>query len=288
MSCLFVFIAGIGPCQMFDVVLILDSSGSISNLDPSNWQYMKTFAKSLSDRITVGPSGFQFGVIVFSDFAQLAIKLNDAPTPALFQNRIDALPYLGQKTNLRDGLRLARTEAFLARNGGRYAAYRSVILVYDGETPTPEFGTLVNEASRLRDSGVDVTVVSLRYFFANGRATPDLVRNIASLPLVDHLFYDLDSWSRLSNTLAPTILANLYDSCERKISSGASDTTVIPSATTGLAGTPSSTAPVPLSASTTFHTLPLSLTSLPKASSGSFLSFFSSFTTIPTSAVNAG
>lgn len=277
---------------MVDLVVILDSSGSINNLDGNNWQYMKNFVKNIADRVTIGRNFFQLGVITFGDSAQLNIKLSDGFIYTNLQNKIDALPYLGQKTNLRSGLRLARTEAFLARNGARPNAYRSVILVYDGEKPTAEFGTLANEAPRLKEMGIDVSVVSLNYFFTHGLATLDLVQNIASPPLNTHLFYNLDSWSRISNTIAPTILANLVNTCLRNIGTpgsgtGASSTvtTILPSATavpTGLlsssafqTGLPSTTLPTGLPTSSSL------LTSIP--SSSAFLTGLPSSSTLRTS-----
>ena len=87
-------------------------------------------------------------------------------------------------------------------------AYTAAVLVYDGETPTPEFGTLIDEASRLNAAGVNVFVVSLNYYYNQGTSQA-LVQSIASMPLVDHLWTNLSDWSTLSNTVAPTILANL-------------------------------------------------------------------------------
>jgi len=262
---------GIGPCQLVDLVFILDSSGSINNLDQNNWQYMKNFIKSVADRVTIGRNFFQLGVITFGDSAQLSIKLSDGYVYSSLQNKIDALPYLGQKTNLRSGLRLARTEAFLARNGARPNAYQSVVLVYDGEKPTAEFGTLVDEAPRLKEMGIDVSVVSLNYFFTHGLATLDLVQSISSQPLNTHLFYNLDSWSRLSNTIAPTILANLVNTCLRNIGTPGSGTGASSIATALPTSLPSQTR---LPSSTTLPT------NLPASSSR--------LTTVPSSFTNSG
>ena len=93
---------------------------------------------------------------------------------------------------------------------------RAVVLVYDGEPPTPVYGTVADEAPRLQNANIDVSVVSLSYYFSSGAATLNLVQSIASNPFVDHLF-TLPNWLTLGNTVAPTILANLQDSCMRKV-----------------------------------------------------------------------
>lgn len=155
------------------------------------------------------------GVISFSSSAYLSVKLSSTNEVAELKSKIDALPYLGEKTNLRAGLSLARS-AFAPANGARPFAYKAVVLVYDGENPTPEFGTLMSEAPKLRNWGADVSVVSLDYYFSKGLATKTLVESIASMPYSTHLFTDLPNWTKLTNTVAPTILANMQDSCMRK------------------------------------------------------------------------
>src|SRR6218665_3851971 len=102
-------------------------------------------------------------------------------------------------------------------------------------------------------------------------ATFDLVQNISSQPLNTHLFYNLDSWSRLSNTIAPTILANLVNTCLRNIGTPGSGTGASSIATALPTSLPSQTR---LPSSTTLPT------NLPASSSR--------LTTVPSSFTNSG
>jgi len=114
----------VGLCQALDIVFILDSSGSVNKINSNNWALIKIFLKSVVDRVTLGPYSYQISVVTFSNSASLDIKLSDFVDPAALKSRIDMLPYLGNKTNLRGALYTTRTQAFAPSNGGRPNAYK--------------------------------------------------------------------------------------------------------------------------------------------------------------------
>ena len=203
-------------------MLILDGSASVNSIDPNNWRYVQTFIRSIIDRVTLGRNAYQIGIVTFGSSASVDVKLDEFTDPESFKNRVSQLPYLAQKSNLRRGLRVARMDAFAPSNGARPSAYKAAVLVYDGEKPTAEFGTLVNEAPMLKNSDVEVFVVSLNYYFSRGLSKLDLISTVASIPLSVHLIYNLDSWEGLYNTVAPSVLVNINNACIRKNSNGMS------------------------------------------------------------------
>ena len=58
----------ISECKsLLDVVLMVDTSGSIVDSDPNNWNVIKTFLSQLLGPLNIAPDGIRVGIITFSN-----------------------------------------------------------------------------------------------------------------------------------------------------------------------------------------------------------------------------
>ncbi|CAL1545324.1 unnamed protein product [Lymnaea stagnalis] len=155
-----------------DILLILDSSGSIGQI---NYNIMADFAASLTSKFMVGPTKVRFAAILFSDDVLSRFNFSTYPTNAgVFQGLL-GLSYLGGGTNTADALKDARTFSFQTANGARSNAPDVAVVITDGLSNDPSDTSA--EAALLKASGVTVLVVGI------GSGVNDLELNtIASSP----------------------------------------------------------------------------------------------------------
>ena len=193
-----------------DLIFIYDSSGSINKVDPNNWQYMLTFAKSFVDRLVIAPDAQQVGFVLIGNNGKLTIKLNEYSDATQLKTAIDGLLFDNQKTNIPGGLTMAQ-DAFTPAMGGRGNVRKVAIFITDGEASNPAYPDPQPTAADLKNSGVEVFVISHNQYFVSGESTMLLVQTIASEQLVDHLFVTGD-FGALANYGAP-IKATMDRSC---------------------------------------------------------------------------
>ncbi|XP_065653360.1 collagen alpha-6(VI) chain-like isoform X2 [Hydra vulgaris] len=111
-----------------DVAFILDSSGSLK----TEYQKEKNFLKTLAAMFGISPNGSRVGVITFSFYAQLSIKLNSFSDLSSFNAAVDSIPLMGLTTRIDRALRLAQNQMFTLENGGRIGVTKLIILLTDG------------------------------------------------------------------------------------------------------------------------------------------------------------
>ena len=91
----------LGQC-LVDLTLLLDNSGSVGE---TNWQIVKSFAKKIAlNSINYGQNLDHLGVITFSSQAKIQIPLGQVYSQNELNEKIDAIPFDGQFTNLPDGI----------------------------------------------------------------------------------------------------------------------------------------------------------------------------------------
>ena len=59
-----------------DIVFVVDSSGSINEQDPSNWDRVKNFAKSIVAKLDVGEDRVRVGMVEFGNRGWVQFYLN--------------------------------------------------------------------------------------------------------------------------------------------------------------------------------------------------------------------
>ena len=102
------------------------------------------------------------GVVTFSYFSELSIKLSDHSDISSFNKAVDKIPLMGYTTRIDKALRLAGKELFSIANGGRAGATKLLILLTDGsQTPDPGAEDPGEIADEFRADGINVLVVGI-------------------------------------------------------------------------------------------------------------------------------
>jgi len=181
--------------------------------------------RTVASGVRIGRKQFQIAVVTFSHRAALDVQLRARNLSEIRAS----LPRSagGRKSNLRHGLRVARTRAFGVDAGARPLAYRAAVVIFDGRAPDREFGTPFDEAPRLKtELGVDVhVIVSDGHEFA----ARSLLEAVASPPYSSHI--RTSSSSRTVEDAVASILVNIQLGCRRymaELSPGESPTTSSP------------------------------------------------------------
>ena len=89
---------------------MIDSSGSINDRDPGNWDRVKSFAKNVVNRLKIGPNDAQIGIVKYSTKAYVEFPLDGFDNSNDLNIAIDNMRYLGGNTNTSGGLWLMREQ----------------------------------------------------------------------------------------------------------------------------------------------------------------------------------
>ena len=141
-----------------DIGILVDSSGSLENEFPKEIQFVKQIVKSL----TVSSDGVNIGVVTFSYYALLTIKLSDYKDTDSFIEGTKKIPFRRSQTYIDRALYLARTGLFTEQNGDRKDVPNIVILLTDGkQTESAHSTSPFLQADRLRKDGATILVVGI-------------------------------------------------------------------------------------------------------------------------------
>lgn len=140
------------------MVFAIDASGSVKE---EGYKQIKEFTKGIIDNFDIGVSKTHVGVVTFSEYAELQIKLTDTFDKNDLYKRIDGLKYAGYRTALDDALRVVNKEMFANLDGGaRQNVPQILIFLTDGKCTvcTEDLQTVV---SPLKDSGVTIYTIGV-------------------------------------------------------------------------------------------------------------------------------
>lgn len=79
---------------MFDIVFVLDSSGSVGF---DNFTVMKGFVKSIIQNLEIGPDQTKVGLITFSRYPSIRIRLGAYADKTSLLSAVDQVPYIPGK-----------------------------------------------------------------------------------------------------------------------------------------------------------------------------------------------
>ena len=204
------------PCDLLDIVFIMDVSGSINRADDSNFESMRTFVKAFASSFDVwGVSGVQMGVVLLGNSGVLAIQLNSNTELEGFTAAVDAIQYRNQKTNIQSALDVTTNMAFSPLLGARDTAYKVAILVTDGDMQSPEFGPLeMDRLMELGNSGVEVFVLaSTAFIFEPVNAYPEL----GQIAMDDDHMISFDNFEEDLLENVDSIIETISTNCEEEV-----------------------------------------------------------------------
>lgn len=174
----------IGCSEEADVMLVLDSSGSVSG----DMGTLRDAAKSFIDALQVSSGGVEVGVVDFDNDGVLVQGLTGNATSA--KDQIDTLTAGGQ-TYLDEGIATAQQEL---DDNGRTGVPQFMLIVSDGDANDEPAAAA--EASDSRDAGVTIFAVGV-----GGNIDPTFLENqIVTQPASDYYFAASD-FEALENEL---------------------------------------------------------------------------------------
>ncbi|CAH3196871.1 unnamed protein product [Porites evermanni] len=140
--------------QKFNLVFLVDGSGSIEGQGSGNFQRAKDFVKSIIEEFDISRDGTNIAFVLFASSVQVVFSLNEFYNKADMQQAVQAVPYPAGGTKTGAGLDVVRSQ-ILANLGDRSNLTNIVIVVTDGHS-----GDDVRApSSRLRD--MNVTIISV-------------------------------------------------------------------------------------------------------------------------------
>lgn len=144
-----------------DIAFIVDSSGSISNKD---YNKMKYFMFSIAKALNISENGAHAGVVVYSKYAEVAIKFSDFKDVSGFQKAVYKLPHMNSLTRIDLGLKIAYSQLFSSLYGGaRRDVKKLAVILTDGkQSSTDGVKESVAEAAKpLINSGIKTLSIGI-------------------------------------------------------------------------------------------------------------------------------
>ena len=146
-------------CKLIlDICFIMDSSGSLAR----EYHKEKQFLNAVIDNLNLGENEVRAGVITFSYYVELSIKLNQFYRREDFKKKVTSIPLMRSTTRIDKALRMVQNEFFSVSNGARPGIPKLVILMTDG---TQSKGRDVVDpgdiADEIRSAGIPVVVIGI-------------------------------------------------------------------------------------------------------------------------------
>ena len=149
-------------CQaVVDIGFILESTDSVKAEHRKAKEFLKSFAASFG----ISSKGTRAGVVTFSYFGELSIKLSDHSDISSFNLAVDNIKLMGSTARIDKALCLAQRKLFSLANGGRLGVPKLLILLtYSSPVQNARVGEIADE---LRADGINILVVGIgRYMNA--------------------------------------------------------------------------------------------------------------------------
>ena len=123
-----------------DVILIVDSSGSIEHNGRGDYELEKQFIINVTNSLgQVGPRGIQFGLVLFSTSAQSIFYLNSYQDKTQMINAVRNMQYLAQQTDIAEAFQVVRDDQLVPGRGDRPEAPNVAIIITDGRQVMADF-----------------------------------------------------------------------------------------------------------------------------------------------------
>ena len=159
-----------GNCDFYDLIFMIDTSGSIEDIDSGNFERIKTFVRDYSSDLAVGPSKVQIGIVMFGNNGKLKVKLNQATSQNQLQGLIDSeVTFRNQRTNL-TGAAIAAMDGFSTANGKRLGVPSVAVLVTDGEMTADDDLNVDGPMGQLKSLVDHFYVVTVDHYFTLGES----------------------------------------------------------------------------------------------------------------------
>ncbi|XP_055879649.1 von Willebrand factor-like isoform X1 [Biomphalaria glabrata] len=168
-----------------DVLLILDSSGSIGSYD---YAILSNFSAELSKGFRIGPDKIQFSAILIESSARNVFNFNTYNNNADVAQALLKIPYISGGTNTADSLNYARTTSFSTAHGARPNVGKVAVVITDGNSNDPLL--TAQAAAALQQSGVTTIAVGVGSSISQSEllaiaSSPSNVFNVTDFSVLD-------------------------------------------------------------------------------------------------------
>ncbi len=170
-------------CNVIDLALIIDNSGSIEDAGKGNYKLLKDFIKSLLDSLDISEHGTHVGALRFSSDVHTEFRLNTYNTTEDMKDHITHMDYAQQFTNISGALWKARQDIFKPEYGDRSDVQNVALVIADGESNV-DANLTHTQAEQIKREGVKVFVVAV----LTKKFDENQLKYIASDPDSDHYF----------------------------------------------------------------------------------------------------
>jgi len=165
--------------QRFNLVFLVDGSGSIENQGRGNFQRSKDFITNLIDTFNVGRDEVNVATVLYWHNYRIIHRLNTYFSKDSMVRAIQGMPYPGGGTRTGQGLNVIRTRILTNLEASRDQLPKVVVVLTDGLSQD----NVASPAQALHNMGVTIIVVGVGCCFYR----PEL-NEMASDPDQDHVY----------------------------------------------------------------------------------------------------
>ena len=160
---------------------------------------MLSFLKNVVARLPVSVNGVRIGVVSYSNNGRVEFLLSDGTDKTVVSRLIDQVNHEAGRTNIADGLELARTEVF-TKSGDRSNNQNVIIIITDG-VPNERVNDTIPQATLAK--GADIEIVALGI---TGSVDVEMLKEISSTNTVINVD-DFNALDTVVQTLAESVCA---------------------------------------------------------------------------------
>jgi len=158
--------SGSEVCEtVVDICFLFDGSGSID--EQTDFKTMQEFAGRVANSFKISKYGARGGLIVFSDYirsnrryTRVETYLKDNETPKQFREAVESSKYIGYRTRIDLGFKLAEEKVFNEGKGARPDVKKIIILLTDGQQNPRRYDPVL-ASQKLFNDGVNIYAVGI-------------------------------------------------------------------------------------------------------------------------------
>ena len=152
-------------CGAADIVFVIDASGSINEQNEGNWDLLLNFVvQVVSDPrfpIGRGSNQFQFGVVIYSTIARVEFVLDRYTSLSDLVSAVRRINYDRDRSNIAQGLEVAREQIFQFPNGGNRPRIQDVLILITDGIPNERRDDTIPQATATKDANIIIISVGI-------------------------------------------------------------------------------------------------------------------------------
>ena len=116
-----------------DVIIVMDSSGSIEHNEPGDYELEKEFVVNVINALgPLGPQDIQIGMVLFSTSPENIFFLNTYQDKGRMINAVRNVRYMREQTDIIEAFEYVRDQQLIPSRGDRRAVPNVAIIITDG------------------------------------------------------------------------------------------------------------------------------------------------------------